>query len=160
MKELFQISGGRWSAVVRRIEPEAFGHPDPLLVVEISCDDVQSVRFVFCPFHKRAAFAAAGGDTMELAHGDVSRFEPSDVDLEDLLYLVCATDSLCQNLHEGASVEQWCAAQGLRALRGKKVRRRPDQPSPLLIGTVEWQYLLPVRQAARKQEPLRGGLYR
>ena len=160
VKELFQISGGRWSAVVNQIEPEAFGHPDPLLVVEICCGDVQAVRFVFCPSHNRAAFAPAGGDTTPLARGDVSRFDPSDVDLEDLLFLVCATDSLCQNLHEGASVERWCAAQGLRPLREKKVRRRPDRPSPLLIRTEKWQYLLSVQKAAGEQEPLRGGLYR
>jgi hypothetical protein len=160
MKELVQISGGRWSAVVSKIEPAAFGHPDPLLVVEISGDDVQAVRFVFCPLRKRAELAREGGDTTELAHADVSRFAPSDVDLEDLLFLVCATDSLCQNLREGTTVERWCAAQGLRPLRDKRVRRRSNRPSPLLIRTGEWQYLLPVQQAAGEQESLRGGLYR
>jgi hypothetical protein len=160
MKELLQISGGRWSAVVKKIEPEAFGHPDPLLVVKISCDDVQAVRFVFCPFRKRAELGRASGDQVELAHANMSRFDPSDVDLEDLLFLVCATDSLCQNLHEGATVERWCAAQGLRPLRKKTVRRRPNRPSPLLVRTGEWQYLLPVQQAAWEKQPLRGGLYR
>lgn len=160
MKELFQISGGRWSAVVNKIEPEAFGHPDALLVVEISCDNMQAGRYVFCPFRKRAELGRASGNAIELAHANVSRFDPSDVDLEDLLFLVCATDSLCQNLHEGATVERWCAAQGLRPLREKKVRRRSNRPSPLLIRTGEWQYLLPVQQAAGEQQPLRGGLYR
>jgi hypothetical protein len=160
MKEQVQISGGRWSAVVIKIEPEAFGHPDPLLVVAISGDDVQAVRFVFCPLRKRAELAREGRGAIELAHADVSRFAPSDVDLEDLLFLVCATDSLCQNLHQGATVERWCAAQGLRPLREKKVRWRPNRPSPLLIRTGEWQYLFPVQQAAWEPEPLRGGLYR
>jgi hypothetical protein len=160
MKELFQISGGRWSAVVSRIEPEAFGHPDPLLVVEISSDHVQAARFVFCPFGKRPELARASGDPVELAHGDVSQLVPSDVDLEDLLFLVCVTDSLCQSLHEGSSVEHWCAAEGLRPLREKKARRRRERPSPLLIRAGEWQYLLPVQHASREQEPLRGGLYR
>ncbi len=160
MKELFQISGGRWSAVVKKIEPEAFGHPHPLLVVEISCDDVQAARFVFCPFRKRAELARTSGNAIELAYADVSRFVPSDVDLDDLLFLVCATDSLCQNLHRGATVERWCAAQGLRPLREKKVRRRSNRPSPLLIRTGEWQYLLRVQKASGEQEPLKGGLYR
>ncbi len=78
---------------------------------------MQAVRFVFCPFNRRAALARASAGALELAHGDVSRFSPSLVDLEDLLYLVCVTDSLCQCLHDGGTVERRCARHGLRPVR-------------------------------------------
>jgi hypothetical protein len=160
MKVQFEISGGRWSAVVSKIEPEAFGHPDPLLVVEICCDDTQAVRFVFCPFNKRAALARASEGTFELAHGDVSRFSPSLVDLEDLLYLVCVTDSLCQCLHDGGTVERRCARHGLRPVRRRKLRRRPGRPSALLIQADGLAFILPPQHACATKEELRGGLYR
>lgn len=160
MKALFQISGGRWSAVVSKIEPEAFGHPDPLLVVEIACDNVPAARFVFCPSTKRAALARASGGPLELAHADLSRFSPSLVDLEDLLYLVCATDSLCQCLHDGGSVERRCARHGLRPVRERKLRRRLGRPSALMIQADGLTFILPRQHACAAKVELRGGLYR
>jgi hypothetical protein len=160
MQAVFRISGGRWSAVVSRIEPEPIGHPDPLLVVEICCDEMQAARFVFCPFNKRAALARASEGTLELAHADLSRFSPSLVDLEDLFHLVSATDSLCQCLHDGGSVERGCVGHGLRPVRQRKLRRRPGRPSALMIQADGLTFILPRRHASEANEELRGGLYR
>jgi hypothetical protein len=160
MKAVFRISGGRWSAAVSRIDPEPIGHPDPLFVVEITCDDVQAVRFVFCPFNKRAVLARASEDPLELAHADLSRFSPSLADLEDLIYLVCATDSLCQCLHDGGTVERRCASHGLRPVRERKVRRRPGRTSALMIQAGGLTFILPRRHVRGANGELRGGLYR
>lgn len=151
MKAVFWISSGRWSAVVSKIEPEPIGHPHPLFVVEISCDDEQANRFVFCPVER-----LPDNEWVQVGHG-LSRFRLSFVDVLDYINLDRVTDDLCQSLHEGESVERWCAAQGLRPLREKKVRRRPNRPSPVLIRTEKWKYLLPARFSEEK-EPLRGGI--
>lgn len=158
MTALFRISGGRWSVVVKKVEPGTFEAPARVLSVEISCDSEQVIRFGFCPAGKHAADPNGNGPAAVLAYGELFGFDLSDVDLWDLLYLVAATDALCQHLHDGGSVERWCAAQGLRPLRDKKVRRRSNRRSTLVIRTKEWMFILPPQRSSGRGQALRGGI--
>ncbi len=158
MTALFRISGGRWFVVVKKVELGTFEEADRVLGVEISCDSEQVIRFGFCPAGKHAEDSNGNGPAMVLAYAELFGFDLSDVDLWDLLYLVAATDALCQYLHDGGSVERWCAAQGLRPLRDKKVRRRPSRRSRLVIQTKEWMFILPPQRSSRPGQELRGGI--
>lgn len=159
MTASFRIGGGRWSAVVKKVAPGAFEDPERVLGVEISCDSEQVIRFGFCPAGQHAADPNGNGPASVLAYAGLFGFDLSDVDLWDLLYLVAATDALCQHLHDGGSVERWCATQGLRPLRDKKVRRRPNRRSALVIRTKEWMFILPPQESSGTRG-LRGGIGR
>lgn len=158
MKALFRIRGGRWSAVVRKVEWGTFGDPELDLQVKIFCGRVQIMCFGFCPEQKRTVDARDNPTVFDYV--DLFEFRLSEVDLQDLLYLMSATDSLCQCLHDGGTVHRLCARHGLRPVRKRKLRRRPGRPSALMIQAEGSAFLLRPQLVCEARAKLRGGLYR
>lgn len=158
MKALFRVRGGRWSAVVRKVERGTFGDPELDLQVKIFCGRVQIMCFGFCPEQKRTAEPSSNPTVLDYV--DLFEFRLSDVDLQDLLYLMSATDSLCQCLHDGGTIQRLCARHGLRPVRRRKLRRRPGRPSALMIQAEGSAYILPPQLVCEAKAKLRGGLYR
>ena len=158
MKAMFRVSGGRWSAVVSKVEPGTFGDPELDLQVKIFCSRVQIMCFGFCPEQKRTADTS--DKTTVLDYVDLFEFSLSDVDIGDLLHLMSVTDTLCQCLHDGGTVPRLCARHGFRPLRKRKLRRKPGLPSALAIEADGLWFRLPPSLAREANGELRGGLYR
>ena len=86
MKAMFRIRGGRWSAVVSKVEPGTFGDPELDLQIKIFCGRVQIMCFGFCPEQKRTADTSDRSTVLDYV--DLFEFSLSDVDIGDLLHLV------------------------------------------------------------------------
>lgn len=158
MKAMFRVSGGRWSAVVGKVEPGTFGDPELDLQIKIFCGRVQVVCEDFCPVQKRAAKPSDAPTVLDYV--GLFDFTLSDVDLYDLFHLMSVTDTLCQCLHDGGTIRQLCARHGLRPLRERKLRRKPGRPSDLAIRAGDLWYLVRPPLAREVERDLRGGLYR
>lgn len=157
MKAMFRVSGGRWSAVVGKVEPGTFEDPELDLQIKIFCGRVQVMCEGFCPVQKRAAEPSDAQTVLDYV--GLFDFTLSDVDLYDLLHLMSVTDTLCQCLHDGRTIPRFCARHGLRPLRERKLRRKPGRPSALAIQADDLWYLVRPPLARDAERVLRGGLY-
>lgn len=158
MKAMFKISGGRWSAVVSKVEPGTFGDPELDLQIKIFCGRVQIMCEGFCPVQKRAA--EPSGPLTVFDYVGLFEFTLSDADIHDLLHLMSVTDTLCQCLHDGGTIPRLCARHGFRPLRKRTLRRKPGRPSALGIEADGLWFRLPPSLAPEVKGELRGGLYR
>lgn len=158
MKAMFRVSGGRWSAVVRKVEPGTFGDPELDLQIKIFCGRVQVMCEGFCPVQKRTAEPSDPPTVLDYV--GLFDFSLSDADIYDLLHLMSVTDTLSQCLHDGGTIPRLCARHGLRPLRERKLRRKPGRPSPLAIQADGLWFLVPPPLAHEAKGELRGGLYR
>lgn len=158
MKAMFRISGGRWSAVVRKVEPGTFGDPELDVQVKIFCGRVHIMCFGFCPEQKHTADTSDRSTVLDYV--DLFEFSLSDADIYDLLHLMSVTDTLCQCLHDGGTIPRLCARHGFRPLRKRKLRRKPGQPSALAVEADGLWFRLPPSLAREAKGELRGGLYR
>jgi hypothetical protein len=155
---MFRVSGGRWSAVVGKVEPGTFGDPELDLQIKVFCGRVQVMCEGFCPVQKRAAGPSDAPTVLDYV--GLFDFTLSDTDIYDLLHLMSVTDTLCQCLHDGGTIPRLCARHGLRPLRERKLRRKPGRPSALAIRVDDLCYLVRPPLARDAERELRGGLYR
>lgn len=158
MKAMFRVSGGRWSAVVGKVEPGTFGDPGLDLQIKVFCGRVQVMCEGFCPVQQRAAGPSDAPTVLDYV--GLFDFTLSDADIYDLLHLMSVTDTLCQCLHDGGTIPRLCARHGLRPLRERKLRRKPGRPSALAIRLDDLCYLVRPPLARDAERELRGGLYR
>jgi hypothetical protein len=70
------------------------------------------------------------------------------------------TETLCECVLDGETVERQCVRHGLRPLRKRKLRHRPGRPSALQIQADDVYFLLPSSHVREVNGELRGGLYR
>ncbi len=158
MKAMFRVSGGRWSAVVGKVEPGTFGDPELDLQIKVFCGRVQVMCEGFCPVQKREAGPSDAPTVLDYV--GLFDFTLSDTDIYDLLQLMSVTDTLCQCLHDGGTIPRVCARHGLRPLGKRKLRRKTGRPSPLAIEADGLWFRLPPSLAREAKGELRGGLYR
>lgn len=148
MKTLCRLRGGRWSAVLSKVELGIFGNPELDLQVKVYHGRVEVMCCGFCPDDKRTT--GLSGEHNVFEYLELFEFNLSDVDVEDIKFLMRVTDRLCRHLHRGGLATEWCIDLGLRCIGKRNLRRRRNRRNSLLIKSKGRTFVLSPRPNARR----------